>query len=567
MRLTQIEIENFKGVGEKQTLDLAPITLLFGPNSAGKSTILQALQYVRAILEGENPDPDPYVDSGDVDYGGFKNLVHGHDLSKEIYIGLTIDLTDDGGSSFFRYSLGDAIDDVQFRELQVQYLAGGPGQIKTIGVGFKVRWRELTNAPVLSTLSIKFNRESIGEIQSDGIGRNIDNINLKHPLLEQAIDLALVADDDDDGIYPQDGSAEAEIDDDDPSFSPLWRVYWENWEKDLQTDGILVSGYSEHSGIRGAIRHLDAPLSIPFKRDFDEFIPEFIELRRPHNAAFEAMGLVSLLDDLFLGPVRAVRELLRESCHIGPIREIPDSTYQPSRRLSPWFRGRAAWDLLYDPNSNELLQNVNHWISGEDRLDTGYEIVDRTIREVPVPSAFDQFFERNLEEDDLPQLKELYASLKVVREIRLRDLKNNIDVFPFDVGVGISQLIPVVVACCFDRLGLIAVEQPELHLHPRIQVQLGDLLIDRTAENAQKTVLMETHSEHMLLRMLRRIAETTEGELPPGASSLDRFDLSVIYVQPTEEGVQFKKLRVNPDGEFRDRWPEGFFGERADELF
>jgi len=59
----------------------------------------------------------------------------------------------------------------------------------------------------------------------------------------QAIDLALAADDDDDGIYPQPGSAEAEIDEDDPSFSPLWNVYWENWEKDLQTDSINLSDF------------------------------------------------------------------------------------------------------------------------------------------------------------------------------------------------------------------------------------------------------------------------------------------------------------------------------------
>ena len=61
MRLTRIEIENFKGIGKRQIIDLRPITLLFGPNSAGKSTILQALHYVREILERQNPDPDQIV--------------------------------------------------------------------------------------------------------------------------------------------------------------------------------------------------------------------------------------------------------------------------------------------------------------------------------------------------------------------------------------------------------------------------------------------------------------------------------------------------------------------------
>jgi AAA15 family ATPase/GTPase len=58
MRLARIEIENFKGIGSPQAIDLRPITLLFGPNSAGKSTILQALHYLREILERGNVDPD-----------------------------------------------------------------------------------------------------------------------------------------------------------------------------------------------------------------------------------------------------------------------------------------------------------------------------------------------------------------------------------------------------------------------------------------------------------------------------------------------------------------------------
>jgi AAA15 family ATPase/GTPase len=51
MRLSRIEIENFKGIGTAQIIDLKPITLLFGPNSAGKSTILQSLHYLREIRE------------------------------------------------------------------------------------------------------------------------------------------------------------------------------------------------------------------------------------------------------------------------------------------------------------------------------------------------------------------------------------------------------------------------------------------------------------------------------------------------------------------------------------
>jgi predicted ATPase len=572
MRLTQIEIENFKGVGEKQTLDLAPITLLFGPNSAGKSTILQALQYVRAILEGENPDPDPYVDSGDVDYGGFKNLVHGHDLSKEICIGLTIDLTDDGGSSLLKYSLGDAIDERQFRDLQIQYLAGGSEQIQSVGVELFIKWNEREQVPYVSQICPSINGSPTGYLlpiqgRLDSGLTKIDWMNIIfHPLLQpvseygtelepdEALKARLSSDEWDQYI-------DDKIEDFDYAANPIWLAL-----TDLTVGAfpcfIQNSQPRSYSGLPGALPNLDSSLVFSW-----EFHDEGLQPVMAEGDGLLLGGIQSLLTDLILSPIQIVRAHLRSLVHIGPLRDFPDRTYQPTRRLSPWFRGRAAWDLLYDGNSNDLLENVNQWISGEDRLDTGYEIVDRAVREVPLPSAFDQFFERNLEEDDLPQLQELYSSLKVVREISLRDLKNNIDVSPLDVGVGVSQLIPVVVACCADRLGLIAVEQPELHIHPRVQVGLGDLLIDTTGENSQKSVLMETHSEHMLLRLLRRIAETTDGELPPDVNGLDCFDLSVIYVHSTDEGVQFKKLRVNPDGEFRDRWPEGFFGERSEELF
>src|SRR5579863_4295430 len=98
MRLSRIEIENFKGIGAMQVIDLRPITLLFGPNSAGKSTILQALHYLREILERYNADPDQTIAGGLIDLGGFATLVHNHDLSQPIKLRVTIDLSTEQGS-------------------------------------------------------------------------------------------------------------------------------------------------------------------------------------------------------------------------------------------------------------------------------------------------------------------------------------------------------------------------------------------------------------------------------------------------------------------------------------
>src|SRR6516225_10681723 len=98
MRLNRIEIANFKGIGERQTIELKPITLLFGPNSAGKSTILQALHYMREILERGNIDPDVTIAGGLIDLGGFATLVHNHELDRAVRIKVLMDLSDEQGA-------------------------------------------------------------------------------------------------------------------------------------------------------------------------------------------------------------------------------------------------------------------------------------------------------------------------------------------------------------------------------------------------------------------------------------------------------------------------------------
>ena len=190
-------------------------------------------------------------------------------------------------------------------------------------------------------------------------------------------------------------------------------------------------------------------------------------------------GLTALLDELVLGPIRIVRDYLSAMTYVGPLREIPSRKFRP--RLSPdesrWAQGLAAWDLLYTDPSGRLLEEVNAWLSGEDRLRTGYRLEKFQFKEIPVPGRFHQLFDRGLSEDDLGELQELYATLSGRSEIALRDFDKGIIVAPSDVGVGISQMIPVIVACVRDQQGILAIEQPELHVHPAIQVGLGDLFI------------------------------------------------------------------------------------------
>ena len=135
-----------------------------------------------------------------------------------------------------------------------------------------------------------------------------------------------------------------------------------------------------------------------------------------------------------------------------------------------------------------------------------------------------------------------------------------------DIGVGISQILPVVVAALDPgRPGITAIEQPELHLHPAMQVELGDLFAQPVDDG--RVFLIENHSEHLMLRLLRRIEETHRGELPEGKPALRPDQVSVVFLEQVDGEVRATPLRIDETGEFIDRWPHGFFRERAAELF
>ena len=384
----------------------------------------------------------------------------------------------------------------------------------------------------------------------------LTDFNFLHPLLRRAV---------------RPGDLPEDLDDEDMAGSPLEEEIWllareaaaDRSTPDTPDDQLRIAVGTE----LGALPRLDRNLVLDI-RDPDLKKAE-LEERTPR-----VNGLRALLSEMVLGPVRLVRDHLMQMTYIGPLREIPSRSYRP--QVTPdearWAQGLAAWDLLYNDRRGELMAEVNWWLSGEERLRTTYRLERVEFKEIPVPSAMHQMFERGLNEDDIAELQDLYLSLATRTEIALRDFEKGILVAPGDVGVGISQMVPVIVASLRKQDGVLGIEQPELHVHPAIQVGMGDLFIkaataDQDKLTSGKTLIIETHSEHIMLRLLRRVRERTDGEVPPGALGLTPDDLSVIYVESSVEGVRFRPLRVSPDGDFVDRWPQGFFAERAEELF
>ncbi|WP_180172585.1 AAA family ATPase [Acinetobacter sp. YH12023] len=142
------------------------------------------------------------------------------------------------------------------------------------------------------------------------------------------------------------------------------------------------------------------------------------------------------------------------------------------------------------------------------------------------------------------------------------DYKNDISVLPNEIGTGVSQLMPLIVAAITQKGGLVACEQPELHLHPRVQVAIGDLLSQNTEH---VNYLIETHSEHLILRLRKRIRQNTDNEVPVGLKAFSHNKVIINYLEPSKDGVKVRRIRMDEDGEFRDPWPNGFFHERLDE--
>jgi hypothetical protein len=217
---------------------------------------------------------------------------------------------------------------------------------------------------------------------------------------------------------------------------------------------------------------------------------------------------------------------------------------------------------LLDSPTEPLHDYVNRCLSDHLFLDQGYQI-DFDICEVIRPDGVGPIA-------GFPYVTQATVlggySLHVFALIScfLRDRSGKLITFS-DVGTGLSCVLRVLRAL---HSGFSFSQQPELHLHPAMQSALGDIYIERTGTDDERH-LIESHSEYILLRCLRRIRETGAGKhLPGDPVALGPDQISILYFDPQQNGTtKIRKIRVTKDGEFIDRWPKGFFEERGKDLF
>lgn len=210
---------------------------------------------------------------------------------------------------------------------------------------------------------------------------------------------------------------------------------------------------------------------------------------------------------------------LRQIVHLGPIRPEPQRRYSFSRASADEWQARdwtAFRDFIGGRLGGAQIQEINAWLEKLDLAKGGSE----------------------------PRVTSEIGSLFTEFEVAIRESEEAGPLPLSAMGFGLAQVLPVIVQCTAARPGsLVIVEQPELHLHPRAQAELGDLFVQSSLqaalaswrEDAQKALeedkelppapifsrklppgpyfLIETHSEHLLLRLRRRLAETQAYEI------------------------------------------------------
>ena len=165
--------------------------------------------------------------------------------------------------------------------------------------------------------------------------------------------------------------------------------------------------------------------------------------------------------------------------------------------------------------------------------------------------------------------EEYINNLEYLSELVIRDRRTDTLVSHREIGVGVSQVLPVLVAAYASKHSIIAIEQPEIHLHPALQAELGDVFIQSALGSSRNTFLLETHSEHLILRIMRRMRNTANEELPDGMPKITPDDVAIIYVQPKDDhsAAIVQHLELDEEGGFIDPWPGGFFEEGFNERF
>jgi len=569
-------IGNFKAFAETQYVPIRPLTIIYGANSSGKSSLIHSLLLANHALENGNVDVHQTRIGGDsVDLGGFHQFVHGHDLKRRCHWGM----------KFSHKPLGPLVKFLGgFTKTAIHFEIGVPEG--------KAQGSEGRDVAEIQSIEIDLDDSKLLRMERGLTGHLYPvAVSVDHPVLRNAIEKVVehLA-----GQERMHRYIDGVSDDMDPAEAARNEARSQSaHEQEMakwlhRLDEIHSAIEQEFKQLPFSVEHF-LPLCLVPEGEEDDYAYTYGASDAQatldnFNSEYEGPALVARIlrmeiEALFKLMKTGMHKRLQDFCYLGPLRCYPPRHLTGMHDRDPnWFAGGGqAWETL--KRNPSVLQKVNHWLTARDRLAKPYKIVLRDLVDLAtitptLRTHLEDALGRLTANPEISITKEVESALKDVAlsknasefsEIILED-NSGTHVSHRDVGQGISQVLPILVNAFALEKHIIAVEQPELHLHPALQAELGDVFIDSALGEQHNKVLIESHSEHLLLRIMRRIRQTHEGTLPKDCAPVSPEDVAILYVEPVGTRSIVREMPLNERGDLIKDWPGGFFEEGLREV-
>ena len=601
--LKDIQLTNFKSFSDPARFPLRPITLIFGPNSSGKSSFIQALLLLKQSLMHQTKEK--LITTGPlVNLGNYKNYIFGHDEKKHFSISFSFDLNE--GGEIPLYSFVESVDlSSQYRkkehsEILLEFLKFLK-RFNTIRILISFKPDEQGVNTLTNTMEIFLadEKEPVITYMFENQSKSSQKPNFAHPFWKEYWRTYYKKENNKSILSYAEGLYHSyedliEFFEDSNYLSQSRREEYERYLKDCRESKSPIDEFEffrkDAEEFNQHVQHIKNNLEgfeqakELFRIEFLDVYPEFLEIISGFVVKDIAGAILPLGEQsrflnspevLFFILTQHIKNILNGFSYMGPFRELPSRHYvfdEVSDELD--FKGANMPAILF--RNPKLLKQIN-----EDLEFFGQDYQLKVVEYTNTDFGAENIYSLQL----INKHTGLWSSFA-------------------DVGFGFSQLLPMIALLRASEGRTIMIEQPELHLHPAMQAELGDLIInsclDDETDEIKNSLIIETHSEHLILRILRRIRESSEG-VNTSTPSINPENISILYVQPGKAGLQRMRdgnknenslpsskpndkddvlyvqlgnngsevihIPVTEDGGFERPWPNGFFAERAKELF
>lgn len=509
-------LENVKAFANTGDIELAPITIIVGQNSCGKSSFIR----FPVVLSQSNHDNllslCLHADrEGVIDYGNYEDVLHNHkgqSFSCRMSFSIRRQLTDENvviPIDFFRDF------DIETIHLRLTYSKKqDTGILSCVKYDVDIDGKPAFSFEWLNDYSWLFTQKVsfVGE-KPIAIEEKAFKINIANRIFQD--DRAFI-------LYEQDNAGiieailKTELTDSDEHS--LYKLACE-----ISNDSF--GGYPDDDPLTGHNK--------TYANKIHKCLCGFSQLKR--NNIVSAVNDFSTLYKMKQHIDKLCKQEIERIHYIGPFRKNPERIY---RRDEVTVRdvGKGG------ENTSKLL--INDAIRGSGIIEE-------------VSSWYKQAM--GIEVQLISLGHEYY-------QIQFNELEKQIASNIMDVGFGVSQVLPIVSQIAEARIRArehslqdidetYIIEQPELHLHPAAQSKLADLFAEGVAGDAKyyNKFVIETHSEHLIRALQIKIADPN--------CALSNQSVKFYYVDKEKDGSVIKEMKTNEYGQFVQRWPKGFFDE------